>query len=194
MAVPEKYAHKWIILVLGKHDRLSGKQIYEEAKKERECSKLVLPVFGASYYGYLNEIEKGGFITQVEEKRVRGTLERFYSLTQKGRDAFNEICDTFPIEDMIPLFVESQLCIDCETVQLDRCWNIKSKDLEVVLREMHDAFPKSHSTSLNSLKQEFKTPANLEEFIFWLQMLKLPKKRLNDKYATQMKQLGLEIT
>ena len=33
MEVPEHYGHKWIILVLGKHDRLSGKQIYEEAKK-----------------------------------------------------------------------------------------------------------------------------------------------------------------
>jgi len=49
-------------------ERLSGKQIYEEAKKERECSKLVLPVHGASYYGYLNEIEKGGFIKQIDLK------------------------------------------------------------------------------------------------------------------------------
>jgi DNA-binding PadR family transcriptional regulator len=194
MEVPEKYAHKWIILVLGKHDRLSGKQIYEEAKKEKECSKLVLPTYGASYYKYLAEIEKSGFIRQVEEKRVRGTLERFYSLTQKGIDAFSEIRDTFPIEDMIPSFIEQHLCPDCEAVQVEECWGIKSKDLEVVLRDMHDAFPKSHSVPLNLLKQEFKTPGHLQEFTFWLLMLKLPKKRLKDKFANQMKQLGLEIT
>src|SRR3972149_6876561 len=109
MEVPENCVHRWIILVLGKHDRLSGKQIYEEAKKEKECSKLVLPTYGASYYKYLTEIEKSGFIRQVEEKRVRGTLERFYSLTQKGKDAFSEIRDTFPIEDMIPSFIEQHM-------------------------------------------------------------------------------------
>lgn len=192
MDVPEKYAKKWIILVLGKHDRLSGKQIYDEVKKEKECSKLILPKYGASYYKYLAEIEKDGFIKQVEERRVRGTLERFYSLTQKGKDAFSEIRDTFPIEDMIP-FAEQDLCQDCDANQIEKCWDINSKDLEVVLRDMRDVFPKSHPIRLDLLKQEFKTPGCLREFIFWLLMLKLPKKRLEKKFANQMKQLGLEM-
>ena len=195
MEVPEHYGHKWIILVLGKHDRLSGKQIYEEVKKEKECSKLVLPTYGASYYKYLAEIEKSGFIRQVEEKRVRGTLERFYSLTQKGKNAFSEIRDTFVIEDTIPSFIEIQRsCIKCDPAKVEECWNIYSKELEVVFRDIHDVYPKSHSGPLSLLKQEFKTPGHLREFTFWLLMLKLPKKRLEDKFANQMKRLGLEIT
>ena len=196
MEVPENCVHRWIILVLGKHDRLSGKQIYEEVKKETECSKLILPKYRSSYYEHLTEIEKNGFIKKVDEKRVRGTLERFYSLTQKGNDVFNVIRDTFVIEDITPSsFIEIQRsCIKCSPVKVEECWNIYGKDLEVVLRDIHDIYPKSHSGPPSLLKQEFKTPGHLREFTFWLLMLKLPKKRLEDKFANQMKQLGLEIT
>lgn len=193
MEVPEHYAQKWIILVLGKHERLSGKQIYKEAKKETECSKLVLPKYVSSYYDHLKEIEKNGFVKQVDEKRVRGTLERFYSLTQKGKKAFNVIRDVFVIEDMIPSFVDLQhLCSECKEADVERCWDIYSKDLEVVLRDTKDAFPKSHSEPVNLLKQEFRNPRELREFIFWLRMLKLPKKRLQDRFSTQMERLGLK--
>lgn len=193
MEVPEHYAQKWIILVLGKHERLSGKQIYEEVKKETECSKLVLPKYVSSYYDYLKEIEKNGFVKQVDEKRVRGTLERFYSLTQKGKTAFSQIRDVFVIEDMIPSFIDLQhSCLECKQTEVEKCWSIYSKDLEVLLRDIKDAFPKAHSEPLKFLKQEFNNPGELREFIFWLRMLKLPKKRLQDRFAAQMERMGLK--
>jgi len=143
----------------------------------------------------LAELEKSGFVKQVDEKRVRGTLARFYALTQKGNYAFSEIRDTFVIEDLTPSFIEiQQACLGCDPEKVEECWNIYAKDLEVVLRDMHDTFPKSHLKPLSVLKQEFKTPGSLNEFIFWLRMLKLPKKRLKDKFTNQMKQLDLEIT
>lgn len=121
-------------------------------------------------------------------------MPRFYSLTQKGNNAFNEIKDTFVIEDVTPSFIEiQQLCLECDSEEVERCWNIYGKDLEVVLRDMHDTFPKARSGSLDLLKQEFKTPAHLREFIYWLRMLKLPKKCLEHKFANQMKRLSLEI-
>lgn len=195
MEILENYVYKWIILVLGKSNQLSGKQIYEEAKKEKECSKLALPTSLSSYYEYLGELEKEDFVRQVAEKRIRGTVAKFYSLTQKGKDAFPEIQDTFVIDEMIPAFIDSKrACSECNPTKIEQCWSIYAKDLEVILRDMQDIFPKSRLRPLSEVKQEFETPYNLREFIFWLQMLKVPKKRLNKKYATQMKQLGLEIT
>lgn len=192
MQIPKHYVHKLIILILGKHGKLSGKQIYEEAKKERECSKLVLPKYVSSYYEYLKKIEKKGFIKQVDEKRVRGTLERFYSLTQKGKEAFNEIRDMFIISQIMPSFVELQhSCSTCKQAKVEECWNIYGKDLEIILGDMKDVFPRSRSQPTSFLKQEFKTPGHLQEFIFWLRMLKLPKKRLEEKFASQMDRLGL---
>lgn len=195
MQIPKHYVHKWVILVLGKHGRLSGKQIYEESRKENECSKLILPKYESSYYGYLRKIEEKGLIEQVDERRVRGTLERFYSLTQKGKKVFNELLDLFVIENMTPAdFLEMQSeCSTCEQDNVEKCWEIYVKDLEVTLNGMKDVFPKFRLQPLNLLKQEFKTPGHLQEFIFWLHMLKLPKRRLKDKFADQMNRLGLTL-
>lgn len=192
MQIPERTIDQIVITILGKHDKLSGKKIFEEAKKEKECSVLLLPKYESSIYGALKRIEEQGFIEKVDEKRVRGTLERFYSLTQKGKKIFDKLHDVFLIVELLPDFWEMRsICLKCKQKEVEDCWKIFAKDLEIAVRDMKDIFPKSQSRGSNFLKQEFKTPGHLREFIFWLRMLKLPKKRLKDEFADQMRTLRL---
>jgi len=185
---PKSFIHQIVIILLGKHGKLSGKQIYKEARKEKECSILVLPKYSSSIYKALKTVEEQGFIEQVDEKRVRGTLERFYSLTQKGKKAFNELLDVFPIVELLPDFLEMRsACLKCKPDQVEDCWKIFSKNLEIAISDVKDIFPNSQPRAANYLKQVFKTPGHLREFIFWLKMLKLPKKRLEEYFADQMR-------
>ena len=69
MQIPERTIDQIVIIILGKHDKLSGKKIFEETKKEKECSVLLLPKYESSIYGALKRIEEQGFIEKVDEKR-----------------------------------------------------------------------------------------------------------------------------
>jgi hypothetical protein len=131
-------------------------------------------------------VEKGS-------KPVRGTVEKFYALTQKGKKTFSEIRDTFVIQDILSFAENQQSCLECDTKRVEKCWRIFAKDLEITLKDMHDIFSTFRLQPLSVLRQEFVTPNNLREFIFGLNMLKLPRKRLKEKFETQFKQLGLTI-
>lgn len=194
MRIPEGRIDQIVILILGRHDKLSGKQIYKEAKKEKECSILALPKYASSFYEALKRIQEQGFIEQVDEKRVRGTPERFYSLTEKGKKALDELRDLFLILELLPDFQQMQsMCWKCKPKEVENCWKIFSKDLEIAIRDMRDIFPKSQLRGPDFLKQEFKTPGHLREFIFWLWMLKLPKKRLEEEFAEQSRAMHLGL-
>jgi DNA-binding PadR family transcriptional regulator len=193
MQIPKHYVDKWIIVLLGKHRILSGKRLIELAKKETECSKKVLPKVESSFYERLRKIEKEGFVELVEEKRIRGTLERFYSLTPKGKNAFDELYDLFKIDEMVPDFLaQQQICPTCNEETVRDCWEIYSKDLDIALQDI-PAVRRESQRIQPPLKEEFKTPGDLHEFVFWLQMLKLPRNRLKKKFADQLKRWGLEI-
>jgi DNA-binding PadR family transcriptional regulator len=193
MEIPDKFVQQWIIIVMGKRDKLSGKQIYSEVKKEKECSKTLLPIYPSAYYESLVKLENEGFVEQIGSKPVRGTVEKFYTLTHKGKKAFNEIRDTFVIQDILSFAENQESCLECESKRIEKCWRIFAKDLEITLRDMPSFFPSFHLKPPSDLKQEFITPNNLREFIFWLKMLKLPRKRLKEKFETQLSQLGLTI-
>jgi len=193
MKIPDNIVQQWIIVVMGKRDKLSGKQIYSEVKKEKECSKTLLPTYPSAYYESLTKLENEGFVEQVGSKQARGAVEKFYALTQKGKKTFNEIRDTFIIQDIPPFAKIQQLCLKCDPKRVEECWLVFAKDLDITLKDMKDVFSTFRLQSLSDLKQNFGTPNNLREFIFWLKMLKLPKKRLKEKFENQLKQLGLTI-
>ena len=193
MEIPDSIVQQWIIIVIGKRDKLSGKQIHLESKKEKECSKTLLPTYPSAYYESLTKLENEGFVEQVGSKQARGAVEKFYALTQKGKKTFNEIRDTFIIQDIPPFAEIQQLCLKCDSKTVEECWLIFAKDLDITLKDMKDVFSTFRLQSLPDLKKNFGTPNNLREFIFWLKMLKLPKKRLKEKFESQLKQLGLTI-
>jgi DNA-binding PadR family transcriptional regulator len=140
MVIPDNYVQQWMIIVMGKRAKLSGKQIYLEVKKEKECSKTLLPKYQSAYYESLVKLESEGFVEQVGSKPVRGTVEKFFALTKKGKKAFSEIRDIFVIQDILSFAEDQHLCLECDLKRVEKCWRIFAKDLEITLKDMRDIF------------------------------------------------------
>ena len=179
-----------VLFLLGKKGKLSGNKIYEEAKKEADCSGR-RPEHKSSIYRSIKKLVEKGYLEEVEKREVRGTLEKFYSLTKRGQKKYPGIRDQFHIWELVPDFdATSQKCLKCEASDVEDCWEICHEILEAVARRV---LKKSYvSFKLSLLKKHFKTPGELTEFTYWLNMLLVPRKTLREKFESQIQVLGLD--
>lgn len=175
-----------VLFVLGKRGRLSGDKIYKASKKDpllREDCSGRRPESPSSIYRSIRKLVEKGYLEEVGERRVKGTLERFYSLSKQGQEIYPGIRDQFHILEFVPDFdAMSRACLKCEASIVEDCW-----------KEYHASFNAIAKTvPLPTLKEHFRTPNDLAEFTYWLNMLSVPKKRLTEKFESQIRVLGLE--
>jgi len=177
-----------VLFVLGKKEKLSGSKIYEESKKHIECFGR-RPEHKASIYPSIQKLMKEGYLKKVGEKRVRGTLERFYSLSERGQSAYSLVRETILVWEDVPDFRSSE-CYRCEDSLVEDCWEFFSEKLEAVVQRVFRRPNVVFEPSM--LKTLFKSVGRLQEFIYWLNMLTAPKKIMTERFQSQIRALGLE--
>lgn len=175
-----------VIFLLGKYSKLSGKEIFEKSKKERECLEFA-PKHSSTIYEAIVRLSKNGYIKKVEEKEVRGTLEKFWSLTSLGQKKYPEIRYALPIIDFIPDF-ERFPCRECKERDVEECWDSWFNELDEISRKQ---FKKTLRYERKRLKELLDNQA-LIELVYWLRMLEIPEKILKDKFKLIMEILQLE--
>lgn len=165
-----------VIFLLGKYSKLSGKEIFEKSKKERECLEFA-PKHSSTIYEAIVRLSKNGYIKKVEEKEVRGTLEKFWSLTSLGQKRYLKIRYALPIIDLIPDF-ERFPCRECKKRDVEECWDSWFNELNEISRKQ---FKKTLRYERKKLKELLDNQA-LIELVYWLRMLEIPEKILKDKF------------
>ena len=175
------------IKIVGKYGALSPLDIYEKLKKEAGCVGIA-PAYPSTIYDAKNTLRKKGYIKKVKEEKTRAISKEFYDLTEKGREMFAKL-DRFylPLMEFIPLF-EDWTCKGCKRTQ--ECWEKGFKILNETLAEFQGKTPTYRE---EKMKELFGKPACLAELVYWLRMLKMPQRILEEKFKSILSELGIDV-
>ena len=176
-----------VVYTLGKSgNSLSGKEIYQRVQ---EVMPEYLPLAISSIYHALGKLNAKDLAKIVKEIPVRGTMMRKHSLTPRGREIYDNIKSRFPLLDYLPDFdAVSEKCVECEEVE--ECWSRLLLRLDRLLKTRWGiklGYPK------NQLKKKLGKPMNLQELIYWLEMLKIPREVLKQKFQDVLDVLTISM-
>lgn len=187
MSFPKNFSDQLIIVVLGKSEKfLSGKQLHDYARGHHVCSEDSLPSVQAFYIA-LKRLLDLKLIKNNSISKKRNFNEALWELTEEGKKVYENICNIYSLIGYVPDWFEINTnCFKC-TKNKKECFNEFKTDLENVLKISYNKDLELTNWKVNDL---FKSPKNLQEFIFWLTMLKESKRQLA-KFENQVKDLGI---
>lgn len=190
VSFPKNQSEQLVVVILGKSGKyLSGKQLYDYAKNQKICSKNRLPTI-QSFYNAILSLSSDKIIKKMGEAMKRNFNEELWGLTSDGEDIYENISNLFSILDYVPNWDDiSTHCIKCEENK-NKCFEDYKVDLENVLKENYN-FNDRYEIQNRQIHDLFSSPKNIQEFLFWLLMLKESKKRIA-KFKKQL--AALEIS
>jgi DNA-binding PadR family transcriptional regulator len=185
--MPLSSSEMLFIKIVGKYGALSPKDVYEKLGKEAGCVGMA-PAYSSAIYNAKDTLREKGYIEKVKEKKIKAIPKEFYDLTEKGRQTFAKL-DRFylPLIDCIPNF-EDTPCKGCKRIL--ECWKDSFKMLKETLSEFQG---KTSIYQEEKMKELFGKPACLDEFVFWLRMLKMPQRILKERFKHILSDLGIDV-
>jgi hypothetical protein len=191
MSFPKNQSEQLIVVILGKTGiHLSGSQLHDYAEDKKICSEKSLPTL-QTFYNAIKSLNTNNIIKKMGESKKHNFNEELWGLTPNGVAIYENISKLYPILDYVPNWDDIIThCINCEQNR-EKCFEDYKIDLENVLKENYN-FNERYEIPSRKINNLFNSPKNIQEFLFWLLMLKESKKRLM-KFNNQIESLEINL-